>query len=175
MDIMSYLNPRYDIITLLEVAHEEITEIFEELDGYTKKDADKAVLTYAELKENLSSYLHAADAVVYEKMRKVDELESDALRAAQEHALMDELTRKLDAIDPTNVELWLGVLKSLEEVVKHHLENERRYVIPKLRKRFSSGLREAMGSDFAKRQSEILRGYPVQPSTVPTHPDLMMQ
>ena len=123
-----------DAITLLENDHKKVEGLFARFEKLTPR----AVKTMRDLNEQIIHELavHAAieEQVFYPAVREcVPEADFNVLESLEEHHVVKWTLSELDGMDPEH-ERFRAKMMVLIESVRHHVEEERGELFPKVRK-----------------------------------------
>lgn len=143
-----------DATRLLEQQHREVEALFAELE----KGAKDARKTVKELARNLLAHMVIEQAIFYPAVKEAG---ADAIHEAYEehHVARVEIAR-LVATD-TDDETFAAKVKTLKELIAHHVKEEEKELFPKVRKRVEAeqlaSLGESMKKDFDRLVERLPR------------------
>lgn len=89
----------------------------------TSGDTDSRRNYFKELKEQLSQHAVAEERHFYAPLMESDKTIKDSRHGMAEHHEIEELVEKLDETDMSS-SAWLHYMKSLQQLVLHHLAEE---------------------------------------------------
>src|SRR5262245_24854976 len=146
---------RPDAISLLKADHDEVSAMFEEFEGTSRKQPDtrqKSALA-AKICEALTIHAQIEEEIFYPACHEEVEDAEDLLAEAKvEHQSLKELIAKIEAAQPGTEEFDAQV-KVLGEYVRHHVKEEQGELFPKVRKS-EMDLAE-VGEQLEARKSEL--------------------
>jgi len=135
-------------IKLLAAEHETIrteTKILRNLDiPQTERKR-----SFARLLPLLTLHNKKEEKIVYSFMKLCDqdELRIWALEGKEEHLLMDQLIRKMLAVDISGEE-WSAKAKVLAELVDHHIDEEEQEIFPALARELNEDSDEQLAKNY---------------------------
>jgi len=137
-----------DALTLLDLDHQRVETLFEDFKLASSDDrkADLAALICLELT------LHAAleEELFYPALRQVSKDEEMVRDAIEEHQEMKDLIAELRSGGKPD-----ALVPKLQEVVEHHVEEERNEVFPKARE---CGLDlQGLGEKLEQRKAKLVQ------------------
>jgi hemerythrin superfamily protein len=143
---------------LLKRQHREVEALFEDIEA---EEGEARAELVRELAAKLAAHMRIEEEVVYPLARDLDddELEDQVLEALEEHTVAAfELKRAAEVgLDHESSE---AKLKTLKDLVAHHVEEEERTFLPKLERYIEKDRLEAIGADLESRFEDILEsGY----------------
>lgn len=150
------LEDKFNIADILLLDHDYLKKCIEILKD--KKTDKKDKLKYGKFfLDTLKHHSEAEKKTVYAPLKYLEAVHKKILEGEIEHAIADakvkSLIPKLKGVRVLSDELQ-AELKVLAELVEHHLEEEEREMIPKLRKELDSEILNDIGWEFMK-----LRGF----------------
>jgi hemerythrin superfamily protein len=146
-----------DVRALLIKDHDEAKSIAKEMHEASTAQRRKALL--AKLKPALTAHSRAEERVVYNALLRVRADDPSHVLADEgfvEHSLLDELLLVLSSTD-AGTDRWKANAKVLHELLEHHIEEEQSDVFAKLGDHFDRDQLGAMGAQFLRDKSAVLR------------------
>lgn len=139
---------------LLKQQHREVETLFSRIES--SEGAEKAELV-RELAANLAAHMRIEEELVYPKLQQIDE--DLGMEALEEHTLVAfEMRRLADA--GLEAESADAKLKTMKELVEHHVEEEEAEMFPKLERALGSeGSVELLGELEARFDAIRATGY----------------
>lgn len=161
------LDDKFNIVDILLLDHSYLKKCIEILKDENADKKDK--LKYGRLfLDTLKHHSEAEKKTVYASLKDLDEVHKFILEGEIEHAIVDTkvklLIPKLRHARSLSEELQ-AELKVLAELVEHHVKEEEREMIPKIRKELDSEILNQIGWEFMK-----LRGFTAK--DLQDYPDL---
>ena len=112
-----------NIFELLKQDHEKVAGIFEQLEPTTERAEKTREELFARLKSELDLHAYLEESILYPALKEVEETREIALEGVEEHRVVKQLLKELDAM-PVTSEQWTAKLTVLKENVEHHVEEE---------------------------------------------------
>lgn len=144
-----------DVISLIKADHRKVDLLFAEYES-SKKDADKKILLQQIVKE-LNVHAAAEEKLVYPTLKESDAEGTN--EAYEEHHVVEVVLQELMGVEEIN-ELVDAKVKVLSELVKHHVKEEEKTLLPEI-KESGTDLNE-LGSEF-KAEKERLKAANLKP------------
>jgi hypothetical protein len=139
-------------IDLLEEDHDEVIAYFDAYEGL-ETDAEKGELAQ-KICMALTVHTMIEEEVFYPAARKATEDDDLLDEATVEHAGAKNLIAEIEEMEPGD-DLYDAKVKVLGEMIKHHVEEERKELFPECE---SSGMDlEALGAQLAKRKAALMK------------------
>jgi len=104
---------------------------------------------FSELKEQLSQHAVAEERCFYSPLMESDKTIDDSRHGIAEHHEIEELVEKLEQTDMTS-SAWLHHMKSLQELVLHHLAEEENEFFKHAGKVLSNQQKSDLAADYEK-------------------------
>ena len=139
-----------DIFELLKQDHEKVAGIFEQLEPTTERAEKTREELFARLKTVLDLHAYLEETILYPPLKQIDETREIALEAVEEHRVVKQFLKELDAM-PVTSEQWTAKLTVLKENVEHHVEEEEGEMFKQARAALT---REQIDNLTAKFESE---------------------
>jgi len=140
-----------DAITLLDADHKAVSELFARFDSANSVSGKQALV--AELCAALGVHAQIEEEVFYPAVKLALKDKVMIPEAIIEHASLKGLIATLEGIDPDG-EMYDANVKVLSEYVKHHVEEERDELFPKVRASSIDILE--LGARLAARKQELM-------------------
>lgn len=166
-------NNKFNICDLLLLDHSYLKECIEILkdenaDKKTKFKIGKSFI------DTVKKHSLAEEKTVYTPLLKVEDLRKKIIEGEIEHKLAEDkarfLEKKISTVRNLTEELEME-LKVLAELVNHHLQEEEKEVIPKMRKGLDIEILNEMGMQFLRLRkftAKDLEDYPALRSEIST-------
>lgn len=143
-----------DAISLLKADHRHVEDLLKKFEK--AKDEDTQAEIAAQICEELTAHAQVEEEIFYPAVREaMPELEDLLDEALVEHGSVKQLIadiEELEAGDP----LFKARVTVLGEYVKHHVQEEEKEMMTKVKK--SELDLEAMGAEILERKEELLPG-----------------
>jgi len=133
--------PRHPATSLLKDQHRKVEDLFEQLES---GDSDHEEIV-SELANNLAAHMKIEQDIFYPRVRALDE--DLVLESFEEHALAEVALKRLLATssdEPT----FDARSSILEELIRHHVEEEEHSLFPKVDKKLSAEEGEALSKEM---------------------------
>lgn len=141
-----------DILSLIETDHNEIRQLFEEIQSAKGK---KAQTCFEKIYRELTLHAQAEELVFYPAMREFKETEKYIEEAESEHNSAKILLEQMKSLKPGDSEFQTK-LEHLIESVSHHLEEEEGEIFEAVRRCMNAEQLQELSGEFetAKSHSE---------------------
>lgn len=133
-----------DALALLEAQHEEVQDLFEEIEK-TEDEDDKLAL-FEELADSLGAHATIEEKIFYPAAyaNATQELLAEAV---EEHLAAKRLLADLLSMSPRDDQFDAKV-KVLKEQIEHHVKEEEGKLFPKVRQELDQAQLEALGAQM---------------------------
>jgi hemerythrin-like domain-containing protein len=139
--------------TLLKSDHEKVAGILDKIEGTTERALKTREDLFAQLKTELDIHAHIEETILYPVLEKAEESRDITLEAYEEHRLVKQLLRELEAAAKDD-EQWTAKFTVLKENVEHHVEEEEGEMFKKARKVLSEDEIETLGTRLEAAKKE---------------------
>jgi len=157
--VMGAISPgesQADILDTLQMEHDEVQELLQQLAGSDNGREQKSLV--AKIKQALIPHTKAEEKVVYDAVLALrgKDAKIDGNEGYLEHSLASETLKKLDKLTANTPE-FKAAAKVLKELVNHHVQEEERNIWAQVKENFSAEQREQMNRDFlaAKKRMKV--------------------
>ncbi len=143
------------VFELLKADHEKVSGIMEKIDQTTERGLKTREELFAQMKSELDLHAQVEEQFFYPALEEAEETREITLEAYEEHNLVKQLLRELEA-EPKDDEQWTAKFTVLKENIEHHVEEEEGELFKKARKVLGKERSEEIGNRIqeAKRQSK---------------------
>lgn len=138
---------------LLKSDHEKVAGILEKLEGTTERALKTREDLFAQLKTELDIHTHIEETILYPVLEKAEESRDITLEAYEEHRLVKQLLKELEAAAKDD-EQWTAKFTVLKENIEHHVEEEEGEMFKKARKVLSEDEIETLGTRLEEAKKE---------------------
>jgi hemerythrin superfamily protein len=139
-------------IEMLKEQHEEVAELFEQIEK--AKDANRKRALFEEIADKLA--VHAAiEEMHFYPAVKAKRTEDILLESLEEHLGIKRVLADLLEIDVED-ETFEAKVKVLKEQVEHHVGEEQDDLFPKVEKLFDEETLEAIAQEMTATQEELI-------------------
>lgn len=144
-----------DVCELLRTHHEGMLQHADEMadtaDPVAAKDA------YRALRDVVNRHARAAQAVVYDTLKHLDDDASatQGLKAEIELGICEDLLAQM-ARGNADSRAWRAKADVVRGLLRRHVHGEHQLLVPLLRQQFTDAQREALGRRFDKRNTALL-------------------
>ena len=155
--VMGALSPgegETDILDTLQMEHDEVQELLQQLTGSDNGREQKSLV--AKIKQALVPHTKAEEKVVYDAVLalKGKNAKIDGNEGYLEHSLASETLKKLDKLTANTPE-FKAAAKVLKELINHHVQEEERNIWAQVKENFSNEQREQMNRDFLAAKKRV--------------------
>jgi hemerythrin superfamily protein len=141
------------VLPILTMDHRKVDVLFREITENTDPQKDAGI--FHQLKADLTSHSIAEEETVYSRFQHVSDLKQLMADARQEHedirTLLDEITDVLD----DDREAFLDKIVDLQQLVKHHVDEEENKAFPLIKKNADEALLVQLSQDFMEAKKRI--------------------
>ena len=145
-----------DILETLEMEHDEVQGLLEQLTGSDNGREQKSLV--AKIKQALVPHTKAEEKVVYDALLALrgKEAKITGNEGYMEHGLASQTLKQLDKLTANTPE-FKAAAKVLKELVNHHIREEENNMFSLVKENFSADQREQMNREFlaAKKRVKI--------------------
>lgn len=138
-----------DILSLIESEHEQIRQLFEEIQSAKGK---KVQTCFDNIYKGLTLHAQAEELVFYPAMREFKETEKYIEEAESEHNGAKILLEQMKSLKPEDAEFQTK-LQHLIESVSHHLEEEESEIFAAVRKCMKAEQLQELAGEFETAKS----------------------
>jgi Hemerythrin HHE cation binding domain len=143
-----------DIYQLLRVDHQNVIELFDELERTPARPAKARADVYEQLRTELLTHVQAEQEVFYTALLDRVPERDLVLEAFEEHGVLERMFKDIDAC-AMNDEKWLAKVNVLREIVEHHIEEEESELFRTARDVLSREEGEAIAEEVEARKAEL--------------------
>lgn len=133
------------IIEMIKRDHDEVREMMETI--ALEHDSEAASEDFEELKMALLAHAKTEEEVVYPVLARHGETHELVLEARVEHKLAEQMLDELERGDAGEEE-WRAKFMVLKTNVEHHIQEEEKELLPKMKKIFNNEDMDALAEDF---------------------------
>lgn len=145
--------PKPQIYDILHREHEEVSELFHELE---EAKGAKALELFTRLKIKLVPHARAEEAVLYPRLLDESNTEDETREGIEEHKQVDHLIAEIDAIGPDH-EAWTPKIKVLADMVGHHVDEEEGEMFPLAREVVSDREAEKLAEEYERERDSFVQ------------------
>jgi len=139
------------VIQIILQEHQVLKDCIETLkdESASKPEKKKALTRFL---HNLAIHAEAEEQSVYQPLSRMTDFHKKILEATEEHAVAKQLMSELTGLsDKRGLSEELEAKgKVLAEIVSHHLKEEERIMLPKMRQHFDREELQTMGEHFLR-------------------------
>src|SRR3982751_412614 len=121
-----------NVFALLKADHELVAGMLEKIGETTERAAKGRDETFTRLKTELDLHALVEEQIFYPALEEAEETRDITLEAYEEHRLVKQLLRELEAA-PKDTEEWTAKFTVLKENIEHHVEEEEGEMFTKAR------------------------------------------
>jgi hemerythrin superfamily protein len=137
-----------DALRLLEQQHDEVKELFKQIE---KAEGERAGKLFGEIRERLTLHEELEETHLYPQLKEDDKAGELVLESYQEHHVMDLLLEEIGNLKPDD-EAFEPKIKVLQENTEHHIEEEEKQLFPLVRKLWDTDKREQVGRKMEQQK-----------------------
>lgn len=138
------------IIDMIKRDHDEARELMETIT--LEHDAREAAETFEELKTALLAHAKTEEEVLYPALARQEETHELVLEAKEEHTLAEQLLDELERGDSSD-EAWHAKFVVLKTNVEHHMREEEKELLPKMKKMLNREDMDVLAEDFEEAKA----------------------
>src|SRR5688500_11907680 len=142
--------------TLLKADHKKVAGILEKIDATTERGVKTREELFTQLKTELDVHARIEETIFYPALEKAEETRDITLEALEEHRLVKQLLRELEAADKGE-EKWTAKFTVLKENIEHHVEEEEGEMFKKARQGLSEDDGETLGTRMEEAKKKQLK------------------
>jgi hemerythrin superfamily protein len=132
-------------VDFLKSQHREVEEIFKAIEEAGDRAIKKKESLFEQLAEKLTLHAKIEESIFYPAAQDADK--DLVLEAAEEHANVKSMIRKLHRIEASD-ETFMAKITVLKELVRHHVEEEEEELFPKCEKALGEEALLELGSQL---------------------------
>ncbi len=143
-----------DIYQALRNDHQEVKQLFVELEQPPHLNGTSRNAIFAKLKAALIAHGEAEEQVFYMELRRHHSLHSNVEQAIEDHDHVARTLEDLESMD-MNSSTWLNKLMHFYDDVQHHILGEEEEIFQNARNIFSDQEAKDMAKQFEKAKAVI--------------------
>jgi hypothetical protein len=165
-----------DIVEILKQDHQRVDHLLDQIEGTTDADEERRAQLFAHVAAELEVHSDAEDQIVYAALEGRDDYVDMVEDARQEHEHIEQMVEELDRTAVTDSE-WIGKVRELRQLVRHHVDGEEGTILPRLTQAFGDGERRRLAEDFlsakeSEEEPELSGIHPAVSSPFDSEPDI---
>jgi hemerythrin superfamily protein len=138
-----------DAIDLLKSDHRTVDELFDRFEQQGPRARKTKQKLVRKMIEELSVHATIEEQLFYPTVReRIEQTEEEVLEDLEEHHVVKWLLSELDGMDPEH-ERFDAKVQVLIETVRHHVKEEERELLPKVRRALPAEERRELGEQLA--------------------------
>jgi hemerythrin superfamily protein len=146
-----------DIITLLKEDHKKVKSLLEDLLSGEESEASEIGQLFDEIERELKLHTELEEKHVYPIFKETGENEEDGkmfFEAHEEHHIVDIVLEDLRKAEPGS-ESFMARAKVLDELVRHHIKEEEKEMLPRLKKLVDEQQLEEIGARVMEMKQQM--------------------
>lgn len=151
-----------DIITVLKEDHRNVEDLFQQIESASDRAVKTKEKLFAQLATELSLHAAAEEQILYPRVEALRETRGVALKAGEEHRLIEQLLRELTGLECGGAQ-WVAKLKVLKDMVERHVREEETEMLPELKSRLQKPELRALGDEILTFKRSRRGGKPFVP------------
>lgn len=159
------MEKQMDAVTLLTHDHEAVSKLFKEEEKLSKRDNNKKVSIFDEIKAALEVHATIEEEIFYPAVKKArsEHVKDEVREGYEEHKQIKSLLVQIANITPDD-ETYDMKIKVLREDVEHHVKDEQTEMFPDAKKFLGEKRLMALGVELDMRKQELAEGPVGRPS-----------
>lgn len=147
-----------EIRELLKKDHEKVKALLEKMSS-GKLQGDELKSTFDEFKVALTSHSKAEEKVVYAKLKKQQEEETQeaGIEGEIEHGLVDQLLQVMARSRSKGSTRWEAYLKVIKDLLEHHIKEEESTVFTQLGEHFDAAALSKMAEEMEQEKNKVMK------------------
>jgi hemerythrin superfamily protein len=142
-----------DAIELLKADHRTVEQLFTRFEGLGARAHKTKAKVVQTIVRELSVHAAIEEQIFYPTVReRIGQTEEEVLEDLEEHHVVKWLLSELDGLDPEH-ERYDAKVKVLMETVRHHVKEEERELLPKVRREIPLEERKELGEQLSAAKS----------------------
>lgn len=143
-----------DIYSEIKTDHKAAKSILDDLNTKADLSPDIKRELFSKLKNELRVHNKAEEVTFYSKLTSNRKERILTLEGKDEHRLVEQLLKEIDPMD-NNSDAWAAKIKVLQDLVKHHVEEEEGEIHKEAKKHFTNLEAIRIGEDFVALKKEL--------------------
>jgi hemerythrin-like domain-containing protein len=146
-----------DVVTLLKEDHKKVKSLLEDLVSGEETEASELGQLFDEIERELKMHTELEEKLVYPIFKESGEKEEDGkmyFEAHEEHHIVDIVMEDLRKAEPGS-ESFMARAKVLDELVRHHIKEEEKEMLPRLKKLVNEERLEEMASRMMEMKQQM--------------------
>ena len=145
-----------DIYAKLKKDHKSVQQILKKMVGTDEGDAAERRELLKQLKTELLTHAHAEEKLLYSELERHKPSHDIALEAEEEHHVAEYLLQELENCDVRD-QHWKAKASVLQELLKHHIEEEEKTMFSKAHKVLDKEQEQTMARRFDAQKEKEMR------------------
>ena len=147
-----------DAIKLLKQQHREVEELFEKVEKLSDRAVKSKLQLFEKIADRLAAHSAIEERIFYPSMKR-KETEDELLESLEEHLGVKRIIADLLETDAQD-ETFDAKMTFLHEIVKHHVKEEERELMPRVSKMFEKAFLEELGERMEEMFQELMSEEP---------------
>lgn len=144
-----------DIYRRIREDHDTQRDLFKQLKQTDKLQVAERRRLFRRLRAELWAHARIEELVFYAPLRGPSQTREEFFEGVTEHRLIDQTLEDLNTVDADS-DAWTAKLDVLEEVTRHHIDEEEEKFFDKARQVIDDAQAREMGDDFAARKAKVV-------------------
>lgn len=145
------------IFDILKTDHDTVKRIVQRLVDSTKRARKSREVQVEQLKEALLPHMDAEESIFYPFIEEESDEPELALKAVEEHQVARNMLSDIEAT-AVDDDRWHAKVLVMQEIVRHHIEEEESVVFDKAMELMDEEKAEQMGGQFESAKKEAMVG-----------------
>jgi len=134
-----------DAIALLKADHDKVKKLLADGESTTERGEKTRTELFATIKGEMFVHERIEEEIFYPELKAHPKAKDIVLEGYEEHHVVDEIMRELEALDVTD-ETWGAKFKVMKENIEHHIEEEEGEMFKQARSVFDRQELEDLGT-----------------------------
>jgi hemerythrin-like domain-containing protein len=154
--VAEFADSGVDAIVLLKEQHREVEALFEQIENAGEKAHKKKTQLFGEIADKITKHTKIEEAIFYPAAEEADE--DLVLEAHEEHDNVKAMIRKIQRTKASD-ETFDAKIKTLKELVKHHVKEEEEQLFPKCVKALGQEALEELGGEMQEKYDALQKAH----------------
>lgn len=146
------------IFEIIHSDHEDVKRILQRLVDSTRRARKSREEQLESLKGEILPHMHAEESLLYPFLQDESDEPDLALIAMEEHQVARNLLSDVESTS-TDDDRWHAKVQVLQEIVRHHIQEEESTIFDKAMELMDEEQAEEMGERFNSLKKEAMAGF----------------
>ena len=145
-----------DAFELLKTDHRKVSDLFDQIEPTTDRDAAARRELFSRLKTELDVHAHVEETILYPRLKQAAETKEITTHAYEEHQEVKDLLKEIQSMPPDG-EKWMEKVRELRKNVEHHIREEENKMFSEAREVLSGQEVEEIGDRLHEEKQRQLK------------------